>query len=222
MIAGVLLAAGASSRMGRDKAMVKSGRESFLVRGVRNLWGACDSVVVVLGANAPAIRKKAEAEFEQLVESGGLNQELAAAHKHGSAGLDAHFVVNKRWKRGMLESARTGLSDALGLGPACVMVLPVDHPKVKQMTVASLAHVVLQAIAACRPKERAAFSYALIPRHRGHRGHPIALSPALAAAIVTDSKAADLSDAIKRNARLVGYLDVGDAGVVINRNTPGR
>jgi len=220
MIAGVLLAAGASRRMGRDKALVRTGRESFLVRGVRNLWGACDSVVVVLGANAATIRRQAEAEFEALVESGGLNQELGAAHQHGAAGLEAHFVVNARWKRGMLESARAGLRDALALGPACVMVLPVDHPKVRPLTVASLAHVVLQAIAACRPKDRAAFSYALIPRHRRRRGHPVVLSPALASAIVADTGAADLSDAIKRNARLVGYLDVADAGVAVNRNTP--
>ena len=32
--------------------------------------------------------------------------------------------------------------------------------------------------------------------------------------------AADLSDAIRRNARQVNYMDVGDAGVVRNRNTP--
>ena len=32
--------------------------------------------------------------------------------------------------------------------------------------------------------------------------------------------AEDLSDAVRRNARLVGYVDVTDAGILRNRNTP--
>ena len=59
-----------------------------------------------------------------------------------------------------------------------------------------------------------------MPRFRRRRGHPVALSPALARAVAADTGAEDLSDAIRRNARLVGYLEVGDAGVVRNRNTP--
>ena len=221
MIAGVVLAAGASKRMGRDKALEPSGGASFLVQGVRHLWAACDSVVVVLGAHAPSIRAQAEAEFERLVGDGRLDAELrAAAQRQGGAGLEAHFLVNPRWKLGMLESARAGLRDALRLKPACLLVLPVDHPMVKPVTVASLSNVVLQAIAACRPRERGAFSYALVPRYRRRRGHPLALSPALAAAVAADNGAEDLSDAVRRNARLIGYLDVGDSGVVTNRNTP--
>ena len=67
---------------------------------------------------------------------------------------------------------------------------------------------------------RAAFAYALIPRYRGKRGHPIALTPALAEAILADPDAADLSDAVRRNARLIGYVDVRDPNVLRNRNTP--
>ena len=97
----------------------------------------------------------------------------------------------------------------------------VDHPAVQPITVASLAGVMLQALAACRPgREGEQFSYALIPRFRAQRAHPIALSPALARAVVADRAAESLSDAIRRNARMVGYLDVHDRGVVVNRNTP--
>jgi molybdenum cofactor cytidylyltransferase len=220
MIAGVLLAAGASSRMGKNKALVRAGRSSFLVHGVRHLWTACDSVVVVLGANAAEIRRRAEEEFEALVEGGALREDLQYAHRHGSGGLEVHFVVNTRWKRGMYSSVRLGLREALSLEPAGVMVLPVDHPDVKPVTVASLAQVMLQAIVACRAKERAAFSYALVPRHARHRGHPLALTPALARSIAGDDGAEDLSDAVRRHARLVGYIDVADPGVVRNRNTP--
>jgi hypothetical protein len=48
----------------------------------------------------------------------------------------------------------------------------------------------------------------------------VVLSPALARAVAGDRGAADLSDAVRRNARLVGYLDCVDAGVVRNRNHP--
>jgi len=65
------------------------------------------------------------------------------------------------------------------------------------------------------------FAYALVPRYRRRRGHPLALSPALARAVAIDRGAHDLSDAVRRNARLIGYLDCSDPGVIRNRNRPG-
>ncbi len=221
MLVGVLLAAGASSRMGRDKALVKHGTASFAVHGVRHLWAACDDVVVVLGAHAAAVQRGITEEFETLVERGGLHEDLAHAHGHGAAGLECQFVVNRAWKRGMLSSVQAGLAVALKRKPQALLVLPVDHPKVRSVTVAAIANVLLQALAANRtPRDRAAFSYALVPRYKGERGHPLALTPALAKAIVADAKAEDLSDAVRRHARLVGYLDVADKGVIANHNTP--
>jgi CTP:molybdopterin cytidylyltransferase MocA len=220
MMVGVLLAGGASTRMGRPKALVKADAESFLARGVRRLWTACDSVVVVLGSGAREVRTKAEREFEQLVSSGRLQDDLRQAHGHGAAELELRFVVNPRWKQGMFSSVRCGLEGALDQKPTAAMLMPVDHPSVQPITVASLAGVMLQALAASRRgRERDQFSYALIPRFRAQRGHPIALSPALSRAIVADRAAESLSDAIRRNARMVGYLDVHDRGVVVNRNT---
>ncbi|HEY6866068.1 MAG TPA: NTP transferase domain-containing protein, partial [Candidatus Eisenbacteria bacterium] len=142
--------------------------------------------------------------------------------RDGGAGrLEVAFVVNRAWRRGMLGSARLGLGAALRARPEAVLLAPVDHPSVRPRTVTDLARVMLAALAACRtPRIRARFSYALVPRHRRRRGHPVALSPALARAVAADGGAAHLSDAIRRSARLVGYLDVTDAGVVRNRNTP--
>ena len=222
MNVGVLLAAGASRRMGQSKPLVRSGRQSFLAAGLRNLWSACDAVVVVLGSGAPRVRIAVEAEFEHLVRGGKLARDLASARRHGARGLEARFVVNRRWREGMLSSVRAGLTTALALDPALVLVLPVDHPSVRPTTVQALAGAMGEALGAFgRRRERAAFAYALVPRHRRRRGHPIALSPALARAIAADRGASDLSDAVRRNARLVGYLDGADAGIVRNRNTPG-
>lgn len=221
MIVGVLLAAGASTRMGRPKALVRAGGESFIAHGIQHLWSTCDRVVVVLGASAPSIRRATECEFDRLARAGRLRRAGGRAPGGEPDYLEATFVVNRAWKRGMLSSAQAGLREALRARPEAVLVMPVDHPAVRPGTVADLGHVLLRALAACRtPRERARFSYALVPRFRRRRGHPIALSPALARAVVADAAAENLSDGIRRNARLVGYLDVSDAGVVRNRNTP--
>jgi CTP:molybdopterin cytidylyltransferase MocA len=221
VIAGILLAAGASTRMGRSKALLPTGGQSFLVQCVRTLWTACENVTIVLGSRAPVVRRRVELEFQRLVSDGSLAAEIENAHRQGGRGLEAHFVVNRRWPDGMLSSVREGLKAARALRPEALLVLPVDHPHVSPATVAALAELMREALRACRTrKERAAFAYALVPRHDRDRGHPLALTPALADAILADRRAEDLSAAVRRNARLVGYVDVPDAGVTRNRNTP--
>lgn len=102
--AGLLLAAGAGSRMGMPKALVHDERGSWLQRGVEVLRrGGCDPVVVVLGA-AP--------EAADLLD--------------GSVTV----VVAEDWAEGMGASLRAGLAAVAGLGPAVpsVVVSLVDLP----------------------------------------------------------------------------------------------
>lgn len=217
---GVVLAGGASTRMGSPKPLVKVRGESFLVRATRLLWTACDRVVVVLGSNAARVQASVEKEFQALVEEGDLHSEIRRARGGAKRGLEVRFVVHRGWKQGMYSSARVGLKAALELKPRAIVLLPVDHPAVRGASVAALAAVMDQALDATKKgRERARFSYALVPRYLKRRGHPIVLSPALAHAIESDSAADHLGDAVRRHARLVGYLDVSDPGVVVNRNT---
>jgi CTP:molybdopterin cytidylyltransferase MocA len=220
MIVGVVLAAGASSRFGSPKPMARTRGGSFLVAAVRALWHACDEVVVVLGAQAAAVQRAAEAEFVALAEAGALAAAVHAPGRKGRRALEVRFVRNPAWKRGMLGSARIGLAEALRPRTRAVMVLPVDHPQVRGTTAAQLAEVMEEALGAFGRPQSARFPYALVPRHRQRRGHPLVLSTALARAVMRDSGAEDLSDAVRRSARLVGYLDVADPGVVRDRDTP--
>lgn len=221
MMVGLLLAAGASSRMGAPKTLVRQGGDTFLAHGIRHLWGSCNQVIVVLGAHAATIRREVDQEFERLVRAGRLHKDLREADRHGAAGLEARFVVNRSWKKGMLSSVQVGLGHALKAKPEGIVVLPVDHPSIKPRSVQDLSSVMRLALKACRDeKERGRFSYALVPRYRGRRGHPVVLSPALARLVMEDGEAESLSESVRRNARLVGYLDVSDPGVVRNRNTP--
>jgi len=207
--------------MGRAKPLVRARGLSFLANGLRNLWSACDTVIVVLGSKAPAVRAAVEEEVGRLTRAGAFRHELAEARRGGARGLEARFRVNGRWKDGMLSSVRVGLRTALASDPELLLILPVDQPGLRPATVHALASAMREALGAYGGKgERTGFAYALVPRHRRRRGHPIALSPALARAVAADSGASDLSDAVRRNARLIGYLDSADAGILENRNTP--
>jgi len=222
MKVGVLLAAGASKRMGRTKSLVKRRGLSFLALGVRHLWAACDTVVVVLGAGAARVQKSLEAEIEALVAAGRLHDDITSARRHGARALEVRFVVNRAWTRGMYGSARLGLKTALALDPEAILLLPVDHPDVRPATVMLLGAAMDAALGAYRGSraERDRFAYAVVPRSMRRRGHPLVLTRGLADAIARDGTARDLSDAVRSHARLVGYLDVRDRGVVRNRNTP--
>jgi CTP:molybdopterin cytidylyltransferase MocA len=222
MIVGVLLAAGASKRMGSPKALVRSNGQSFLVHGVRALWTVCDTVVVVLGANGDRIHVQVAEEFEKLVESGRLQPELRSGGGKRSGELEVRFTFNRQWQAGQFSSARVGIASALRHKPRGVLLHPVDHPHVRPATVGALATMLEEALGAFGGRRASTFGYAVVPRHRGQRGHPVALSSALATAVARDRVAHDLADSIRRHARMVGYLDVADRGTVINRNTPAR
>lgn len=112
MIAGIILAAGASSRMGSPKALLDYRGETFVGRLVRVLGGCCNPVIVVLGNHADLLR-----------------QDVPAT---------AQIVINPDPSRGQLSSLQTGLA-ALPAEVDGFAFIPVDSPAVTEETVAKLA-----------------------------------------------------------------------------------
>jgi molybdenum cofactor cytidylyltransferase len=104
MIAAIVLAAGASTRMGRQKLLLPlaEGRPLIRLSVERVLAGGLDDVVVVLGRDAEA---------------------MATA----LAGLPARTVVNPRFAEGQSTSLRAGL-DALRPATEAVVVALGDQP----------------------------------------------------------------------------------------------
>ncbi len=115
-IAGIILAAGRSSRMGSPKALLTYDGETFLARLVRILSTVCDPVIVVLGHHAEALR----------------------AH----VPPPAKAVVNPDPDRGQLSSLQTALN-ALPENAAGFAFIPVDCPAVSLDTVHQLARTFL-------------------------------------------------------------------------------
>jgi len=109
--AAIILAAGASSRMGRPKALLEIDGETFLDRLTGILSAVASPVIVVLGFDAEAIR--------------------AAARR------PAHFVLNPDPARGMLSSLQTGLA-AVPDSAEGFLFTPVDCPAIAPSTPARL------------------------------------------------------------------------------------
>jgi molybdenum cofactor cytidylyltransferase len=114
----MILAAGESSRMGRDKALLDYRGSTFLNHLISLFLSRLSPVVVVLGHNAQAIR-------------------AAMAAGPATEPADLRLVVNDRYKLGMLSSLQAGIR-ALPPGAPGALFTLVDHPAVQGSTLDQL------------------------------------------------------------------------------------
>lgn len=129
-IAAIILAAGASTRLGRPKQLLHLGGETLLHRSAKAaIEAGCSPVVVVLGA-----------------ESASMLAELRD--------LDAAAVLNEDWRDGMASSLHRGLSEVLRRDPvaSAALLMVCDQPAVTAALLSRLAAEYQQrglAITAC-------------------------------------------------------------------------
>jgi len=114
VVAAVILTAGASSRMGRDKGLLPvPGGGTFLSRLAWSLLeGGCAEVLAVVGAAEPAFRSAVERER-----------------------LPVRLVRNPDPSRGQLSSLHEALDDLAPRAPRAIVMAPVDLPLVASATV---------------------------------------------------------------------------------------
>ena len=115
-ITGLVLAAGESTRMGRDKALLPYCGRTFLETITLKLAEAgLEHVIVVLGHHAELIRQEVS---------------LAAAE----------VVVNRNYARGQTSSLQAGLAAVgrTGSNPDAIVLCLVDHPAFEPATVCRL------------------------------------------------------------------------------------
>ncbi len=110
-LAGIILAAGASRRMGSPKALLDYRGETFVSRLVRVFSRSCDPVIVVAGVHADLIR--------------------------GRMDRRTRLVINPDPDRGQLSSLQTALAE-VPHGATGFLFTPVDCPTAREETIETL------------------------------------------------------------------------------------
>jgi molybdenum cofactor cytidylyltransferase len=193
-VCGVILAAGESRRMGRDKALlpwppVAPGQQpqgTFLSAAIRSLASA-DMVIVVAGKNADALAPIAYAS-------------------------GASMVVNPDPGRGQFSSLQVGLREVLNQGRDAALVTLVDRPPVSTATVEKLCTLFAEAVSR--------WKWALVPQFAGKHGHPIVLAREMIEAFLRAPATATARDIEHQNEQHIEYVDVDEPLLTVNVNTP--
>jgi molybdenum cofactor cytidylyltransferase len=194
-LCGVILAAGESSRMGSDKALLQwpppasgapaSGR-TFLSAAIQSLNAYNDMVVVVVGKN--------EASLSPVVYATG-----------------ASLVRNNAPEQGQFSSLQVGLREVLNRGRDAAMVTLVDRPPVKSTTLEALRSTF----------ENSADSiWAVVPEYQGKHGHPILLGREMIEKFLRAPATVSARDIQHQYQEHIQYDPIDDPFIAWNVDTP--
>jgi molybdenum cofactor cytidylyltransferase len=190
-LCAIILAAGFSSRMGRDKALLpwppESESSTLLSAAITALKPFTETVIVVAGNNALELTP------------------IAVAH-------GAELVRNPNPERGQFSSLQTGLRAAIDRGYIAAMITPVDCPPLSSASLQKLCEVFRQAAA------RGA--WAVAPEHNGRRGHPLIAGHPLMQAFLAAPATSNAREVKQVHLDKFRYLAVTDPFLTIDLNTP--
>ena len=193
--AGVILAAGDSSRMGTDKALLPwpplvagqpPSKETFLSAAIGSLMSAADFVLIVAGKN--------EAALAPIVYASG-----------------ASLVTNPDPSRGQFSSLQVGLQEVLNRGRDAAIITLVDRPPVSAATVQLLR---------CALESAPEGVWAVVPEFSGKHGHPYLAGRELMEAFLQAPPTASAREVEHRHRDHIQYVEVRDPFVALNINTP--
>jgi len=193
--AGVILAAGESSRMGTDKALLPwppqvagkpPSKDTFLSTAIRSLMSATDFVVIVAGKNEVVL--------------------APIAYANG-----ASVITNPDPSRGQFSSLQVGLHEVLNRGRDAAVITLVDRPPVASATVQLLREAFESA---------GQNIWAVVPELSGKHGHPYLAGRELIEKFLQASPTASARDIEHRYQDRIQYVAVKDPFITLNVNTP--
>lgn len=189
------MAAGESSRMGTDKALLPwppqvegqpPSKDTFLSAAIRSLLLTTDFVVVVAGKNESAL--------------------APIAYANG-----ASIVINPDPTRGQFSSLQVGLQDVLNHGRDAAVITLVDRPPVGSGTIQLLRDAFESA-----PQD----VWAVVPELAGKHGHPYLAGRELIEVFRQAAPTASAREVEHRYQDHIRYVAVSDPFVALNINTP--
>jgi molybdenum cofactor cytidylyltransferase len=193
--AGVILAAGESSRMGADKALLPwppqvpgqaPSNQTFLSSAIGSLMLSTDFILIVAGKNEAAL--------------------APIAYAHG-----ASVVINPDPSRGQFSSLQVGLHEVLNRGRDAAIITLIDRPPVSTATVLLLR----EAYESAPPN-----IWAVIPEFSGKHGHPYLAGRELIELFLQAAPTASAREIEHNHQNHVRYVPVSDPFVALNINTP--
>jgi molybdenum cofactor cytidylyltransferase len=191
----VILAAGESSRMGSDKALlpwppvaagIPLSSETFVSAAIRSLNPFTDEVFVVAGNNEPRL--------------------APAVYAAGGS-----MVRNPAPEMGQFSSLRVGLEQVLNLGRDAAMITLVDRPPATAAALQTL-----------RTAFESASSdiWAVVPEYNGRHGHPFLVGREMIEAFLKAPANSTARDVEHSHSSHILFVGVDDPHVVMNVNTP--
>jgi molybdenum cofactor cytidylyltransferase len=191
-LGGLILAAGASSRMGADKALLPwppgAQKDSTLLSSaILALKPLARVVVVVAGKNADRLAPVA-------------------------AACGAVMVCNPAPERGQFSSLQIGLREVLAHGCDAAIITPVDCPPLSLATL-DLLHTAFEKTLACG-------NWAVAPENNGRRGHPLIVNRALIDAFLSAPLTSNAREVRRVHAQFFASVPVPDLYLSADMNTP--
>lgn len=190
-ICGIILAAGASSRMGRDKALLP--------------WPPDSNSATLLSAAIAALKPFARAV---VIVAGHNENNLASI----AAACGAMLVRNPAPEHGQFSSMQIGLQAAVDAGFENAMITPVDCPPLSAPSLAQLRDTFEQA--------RARGAWAVAPENNGRHGHPLFAGRKLIEAFLAAPATSNAREVKHAHAEKFEYISVPDPLLAADLNTP--